>query len=286
MHTVEPPTSWFEDVGRAQLRQGVARVEVDPDFAAVSGLGDDYHVFLTPEGPSNGLYVTDRSSTGFEVREQGEGTSEISFSYRIMTRRADVRAGRLERLERPSETGEGDAAAPAARPTVLPCLPGRTGSRSVGHAAAGGSRSRAAHRLARECPLASGDHGGERHPLTHAAWTTARHFNDRGIRVETALELLRVFGAGLQTHASFPLAHEELGQALQLLVAERLEVDCVERGGGGGFLGHRSLLRLGMDRLPGAAIEPGAANDQGSVQGADDRAVGRSGATDRDARLV
>ena len=117
MHTVEAPESWFEDVGRAQLRQGAARVEVDPDFAAVSRLGDDYHVFLTPEGPSNGLYVTDRSSTGFEVREQGEGTSEISFSYRIMTKRADAGAGRLERLERPSDAGE-TAAAPAERPTV------------------------------------------------------------------------------------------------------------------------------------------------------------------------
>jgi hypothetical protein len=118
MHTVEAPESWFEDVGRAQLRQGVARVEVDPDFAAVSRLGDDYHVFLTPEGPSNGLYVTDRSSTGFEVREQGEGTSEISFSYRIMTRRADVGAGRLERIEPPSEAGESGAAEPAERPSV------------------------------------------------------------------------------------------------------------------------------------------------------------------------
>jgi hypothetical protein len=84
----------------------------------VSRLGDDYHVFLTPEGPSNGLYVTDRSPTGFEVREQGEGTSEISFSYRIMTKRADVGAGRLERLERPSEAGESAAAEPAERPTV------------------------------------------------------------------------------------------------------------------------------------------------------------------------
>jgi len=121
MHTVEAPESWFEDVGRAQLRQGVARVELDPDFAAVSGLGDDYHVFLTPEGPSNGLYVTDRSSTGFEVREQGEGTSEISFSYRIMTKRADVRAGRLERFERPSDAGES-----AAEPTVRPTVPSPT----------------------------------------------------------------------------------------------------------------------------------------------------------------
>jgi hypothetical protein len=118
MHTVEAPESWFEDVGRAQLRQGAARVEVDPDFAAVSGLGDDYHVFLTPEGPSNGLYVTDRSSTGFEVREQGEGTSEISFSYRIMTKRADIRAERLERIDLPSEAGERAGAEPAERPTV------------------------------------------------------------------------------------------------------------------------------------------------------------------------
>jgi hypothetical protein len=118
MHTVEAPESWFEDIGRGQLRQGVARVDVDPDFAAVSGLGDDYHVFLTPEGPSNGLYVADRSPTGFEVREQGEGTSEISFSYRIMTKRADVGAGRLERLEGPTDAGESAAAEPAEPPTV------------------------------------------------------------------------------------------------------------------------------------------------------------------------
>lgn len=124
MHTVESPESWFEDVGRAQLRQGVARVEVDPDFTAVSGLGEDYHVFVTPEGPSNALYVTDRTSTSFEVREQGEGTSEISFSYRIMTKRADIRAGRLEPIELPSDAGERAAGEPAEPPApVFPASP-------------------------------------------------------------------------------------------------------------------------------------------------------------------
>ena len=92
-------------MGRAQLRQGVARVDIDSDFAAVSGLTDDYHVFLTPEGQSNGLYVTGRSPGGFEVREQGEGNAEISFSYRIMTRRTDVRTKRLEPRELPTENG-------------------------------------------------------------------------------------------------------------------------------------------------------------------------------------
>jgi hypothetical protein len=106
LHAVEAPESWFEDVGRGQLRQGIARVEVDPDFALVSQIGDDYHVFITPEGPSNPLYVTDRTSSGFEVREQGEGTSEISFSYRIMTRRTDARYGRLQQIQPPTQEGE------------------------------------------------------------------------------------------------------------------------------------------------------------------------------------
>jgi hypothetical protein len=98
-------------------------VEIDPDFAALSGLGDDYHVFLTPEGPSNGLYVADRSASGFEVREQGEGNAEIEFSYRIMTRRSDVRIKRLEPVELPSETGVRATEAVALPPAPFPGLP-------------------------------------------------------------------------------------------------------------------------------------------------------------------
>ena len=118
MYAVEAPDSWFEDVGRAQLRHGAARVAIDPDFATVSGLADDYHVFLTPEGQSNGLYVTGRSLGGFEVREQEEGNAEISFSYRIMTRRTDVRTKRLEPIELPTEDG-----LQAAEPADLPDVP-------------------------------------------------------------------------------------------------------------------------------------------------------------------
>jgi hypothetical protein len=116
MHSMEAPESWFEDIGRAQLREGAARVDIDPDFAAVSGLGNDYHVFLTAEGPSNGLYVSDRTSTGFEVREQGEATSEITFSYRIITKGTNGRAGRLEAIELPSDAGQKAAGEPAELP--------------------------------------------------------------------------------------------------------------------------------------------------------------------------
>jgi len=39
----------FEDFGRAQMSQGQARVELDPDFGAHVRT-DDYHVFVAAEG--------------------------------------------------------------------------------------------------------------------------------------------------------------------------------------------------------------------------------------------
>ena len=119
MYAVEAPQSWFEDVGRARLRQGVAAVELEPDFAAVTGVGDDYHVFLTPEGESAGLYVANRTTTGFEVREQGGGTSDISFSYRIMTPRRDVPGGRLEPVHPSTDAGEQDGVPSGEQPPRL-----------------------------------------------------------------------------------------------------------------------------------------------------------------------
>ena len=74
-----------EDVGRARLIDGRASVPLDADVAGT--LGDDYHVFLTGEGDSNGLYVTERSPTAFGVRERGGGTSSASFSYRVVAAR-------------------------------------------------------------------------------------------------------------------------------------------------------------------------------------------------------
>jgi hypothetical protein len=100
LYSLESPESWFEDFGRAELSGGSTRVELDADFAALVDT-DDYHVFLTPEGETNGLYVSDRTPRDFEVREQGEGTSALAFSYRIVARRGDVVAERLKTVEEP-----------------------------------------------------------------------------------------------------------------------------------------------------------------------------------------
>jgi len=122
LYCVESPESWFEDFGRGQLANGRAQVRLDRDFAALVH-GDDYYVFLTPLGNSGGLYVNSKTPAGFEVREQGGGTSDLSFDYRVVARRKDIAGPRLERVELPAAPQR--PAAPQPPPTVpmVPPLP-------------------------------------------------------------------------------------------------------------------------------------------------------------------
>jgi hypothetical protein len=82
------------------LAHGSAEVQFDPDFAAIVRT-EDFHVFLTPEGETEGLYVSRRGQDGFEVREQRGGTSDVTFSYRVVARRRDVDAAKLAVIELP-----------------------------------------------------------------------------------------------------------------------------------------------------------------------------------------
>lgn len=100
LYAVESPESWFEDFGSAKLVRGRVRVEIKKDFGQFI-YAKDYHVFLSPEGPSNGLYVEKKSASGFDVVEQGKGRSNIRFSYRIVAKRRDLRDRRLEVINPP-----------------------------------------------------------------------------------------------------------------------------------------------------------------------------------------
>jgi hypothetical protein len=91
LYCVESPDHWFEDFGAARLSRGHARVRLDTDFAKVIGA---YHVFLTPQGDCNGVYVASTRAGAFEVRELNGGTSSVRFSYRIVGRRKDVKRHR------------------------------------------------------------------------------------------------------------------------------------------------------------------------------------------------
>jgi len=78
---------------------GRATVRLDADFAPLVH-GEDYAVFLTPEGDCNGLYISSKSPASFEVRELKGGTSSLAFRYRLVAKRRDLdQHGRLERVE-------------------------------------------------------------------------------------------------------------------------------------------------------------------------------------------
>jgi hypothetical protein len=101
LYSVESPESWFEDFGSGQLSQGQATVTIEPGFAEVVKT-DSYHVFLTAYADSQGLYVSERRSSGFTVKEQNGGKSGASFSYRIVAKRADIAGVRLESVVAPA----------------------------------------------------------------------------------------------------------------------------------------------------------------------------------------
>jgi hypothetical protein len=96
LSAIESPENWFEDFGSARLSGGVATVALEPDFAQTVNTGVEYHVFLTPRGECEGLYVANTTASGFEVRELHHGSSSVIFDYRIVALRKNFENIRLE----------------------------------------------------------------------------------------------------------------------------------------------------------------------------------------------
>jgi hypothetical protein len=96
LYCLESPDSWFEDFGFGRLTDGRARIQLDPDFATTVNT-DGYHVFITEYDDNNGLFVTNRTNTGFEVGAK-TSASEAAFSYRVVARRKDIAPARFAKL--------------------------------------------------------------------------------------------------------------------------------------------------------------------------------------------
>src|SRR5271157_2577030 len=97
VYTVQSSENWVEDFGAGKLSGGVATVELEPRFGqAVTAA--NYHVFLTPAGDCQGLYITKRTATSFEVHELQGGKSNVEFDYRIVAHRTGFEAARLPDL--------------------------------------------------------------------------------------------------------------------------------------------------------------------------------------------
>jgi len=87
LYAVEAPENWFEDFGSGQLLNGAATIALDSVYTQTVNTDVEYHVFLTPRGECEGLYVGATAAGTFEVRELHHGTSNIKFDYRIVARR-------------------------------------------------------------------------------------------------------------------------------------------------------------------------------------------------------
>jgi len=95
LYAVESPENWFEDFGSAELVNGVAWVPLEASFAQTVNTAANYHIFLTANGDSNGIYVARKTAAGFEIREHGGGTSNVAFDYRIVAKRRGYETVRL-----------------------------------------------------------------------------------------------------------------------------------------------------------------------------------------------
>jgi hypothetical protein len=118
VYAMQSPENWFEDAGSGQLSNGSARIELDPTFAQTVNAGVEYHVFLTPKGDSEGLYVSKETPHGFEVHEQRGGSSNIAFDYRIMAKRVGYEKVRLADLT--EQLNKQEAQSPKMRRSVRP----------------------------------------------------------------------------------------------------------------------------------------------------------------------
>jgi hypothetical protein len=86
-YSMQSSESWMEDFGSGQLVNGHATIPLDAVFADAANTAVEYHVFLTPEGEAQPLYVTNKTPAGFEVQENNHATDSIAFSFRIVAKR-------------------------------------------------------------------------------------------------------------------------------------------------------------------------------------------------------
>ncbi len=80
---------YFVDYGEGQLVNGKAHISVDPKFLQTVTVDaqNPMMVFVQVLGNCNGVYVTNETPTTFDGVERKNGTSNVSFFYRIVCKR-------------------------------------------------------------------------------------------------------------------------------------------------------------------------------------------------------
>ncbi|HYM20473.1 MAG TPA: hypothetical protein VEW28_05650 [Candidatus Kapabacteria bacterium] len=102
LYCEEATEIWFSDYGTAKLVNGHATVQLDPTYLQTVTIdaNNPMKVFIQMNGESKPVYVTKRT-TSFDVTETGGGSSDVSFDYRIVAKRAGYETKRLEQTTVP-----------------------------------------------------------------------------------------------------------------------------------------------------------------------------------------
>ena len=92
MSCPEAPENLFQDYGSGTLNNGNAHINLDPIFSKniVVNSKHPLRVFIQLEGDCNGVYVTNKTASGFDVKELSGGSSSIPFTWTVVANRADV----------------------------------------------------------------------------------------------------------------------------------------------------------------------------------------------------
>ncbi|MGE5430922.1 MAG: hypothetical protein ACM3QX_07610 [Syntrophomonadaceae bacterium] len=94
------PGAVLEDYGSGQLERGFAHVALDSLFSNVIFIDEEnpLKVFVQVEGDCSGVFVTNKTKEGFDVKELRGGRSHVTFSWHAVATRKNVIApdGRLE----------------------------------------------------------------------------------------------------------------------------------------------------------------------------------------------
>jgi hypothetical protein len=101
LSVIESPEVWFEDFGEARLVNGRAHVELDPLFLETVTIGAEHpmKVFVQLNDENCNGTAIKRQTTGFDVVELHGGTSNASFSYRVVAKRRGYEDERLRETD-------------------------------------------------------------------------------------------------------------------------------------------------------------------------------------------
>jgi len=96
----------FFDRGEGQLVNGEVTIELDPIFLETVTIdqANPMLVQVTLTSDCNGVYVAERTSTSFTVRELGGGTSDAGFIWEVGAKRKGYEDKRLEEASGPPVT--------------------------------------------------------------------------------------------------------------------------------------------------------------------------------------